>query len=74
YIFAGLLDFGTFQMENAPPTLIPSILLFGTTGTSLSTTTGAFINQYYGLTSVMHALVILYIISIICSILKRTKE
>lgn len=74
YIYAGLLAYGTFQMENAPPTLITTILLFGTTGTALSTTTGAFINQYFGLTSVMHAVVIFYIISISCSILKRTKE
>ncbi|MBK2243410.1 MFS transporter TsgA [Francisella tularensis] len=74
YIYAGLLAYGTFQMENAPPTLITTILLFGTTGTALSTTTGAFINQYFGLTSVMHAVVIFYIISISCFILKRTKE
>ncbi|MFV9984511.1 MAG: MFS transporter TsgA [Francisella endosymbiont of Hyalomma asiaticum] len=69
YIYAGLLAYGTFQMENAPPTLITTILLFGTTGTALSTTTGAFIKQYFGLTSVMHAVVIFYIISFIFVIL-----
>ncbi|MFV9972652.1 MAG: MFS transporter TsgA [Francisella endosymbiont of Hyalomma asiaticum] len=69
YIYAGLLAYGTFQMENAPPTLITTILLFGTTGTALSTTTGAFIKQYFGLTSVMHAVVIFYIISFILVIL-----
>ncbi|WP_082343481.1 MFS transporter TsgA [Francisella persica] len=69
YIYAGLLAYGTFQMENAPPTLITTILLFGTTGTALSTTTGAFIKQYFGLTSVMHAIVIFYIISFILVIL-----
>ena len=69
YIYAGLLAYGTFQMENAPPTLIITILLFGTTGTALSTTTGAFIKQYFGLTSVMHAVVIFYIISFILVIL-----
>ncbi|MEY8768632.1 MFS transporter TsgA [Francisella philomiragia] len=65
YIYAGLLAYGTFQMENAPPTLITTILLFGTTGTALSTTTGAFINKYLGLTNVMHSVVIFYIISFI---------
>ncbi|AFJ43378.1 transporter [Francisella orientalis] len=65
YIYAGLLAYGTFQMENAPPTLITTILLFGTTGTALSTTTGAFINKYFGLTNVMHFVVIFYIISFI---------
>ncbi|APC91184.1 MULTISPECIES: MFS transporter TsgA [Francisella] len=69
YIYAGLLAYGTFQMENAPPTLITTILLFGTTGTALSTTTGAFINQYFGLTSVIHAVVIFYIISFLLVIL-----
>ncbi|WP_407877387.1 MFS transporter TsgA [Francisella sciaenopsi] len=65
YIYAGLLAYGTFQMENAPPTLITTILLFGTTGTALSTTTGAFINKYFGLTNVMHSVVIFYVISFI---------
>ena len=65
YIYAGLLAYGTFQMENPPPTLITTILLFGTTGTALSTTLGAFINKYFGLTAVMHTVIALYIISFI---------
>ncbi|ASG69018.1 MFS transporter TsgA [Francisella halioticida] len=69
YIYAGLLAYGTFQIENAPPTLITTILLFGTTGTALSTTTGAFINKYFGLTSVMHAVVAFYVISFILVVL-----
>ncbi|AJC49541.1 transporter [Allofrancisella guangzhouensis] len=63
YIYAGLLAYGTFQMENPPPTLITTILLFGTTGTALSTTTGAFINKFFGLTTVMNAVIIFYFIS-----------
>ncbi|QIV95822.1 TsgA-like MFS transporter [Allofrancisella inopinata] len=65
YIYAGLLAYGTFQMQNPPPTLITTILLFGTTGTALSTTTGAFINKFFGLTTVMHAVLIFYLISFI---------
>lgn len=61
YIYAGLLAYGTFQMENPPPTLITTILLFGTTGTALSTTLGAFINSYFGLVAVMHTVVAIYI-------------
>jgi TsgA-like MFS transporter len=72
YIYAGLLAYGTFQIEPAPPTLITTILLFGTTGTALSTTTGAFINKYFGLASVMHAVVLFYIISFILVILAVT--
>ena len=67
YIYAGLLAYATFQIENAPPTLITTILLFGTTGTALSTTTGAFINEYFGLTSVIHAIVAFYTMSLIRS-------
>ncbi|AIT10070.1 transporter [Candidatus Francisella endociliophora] len=69
YIYAGLLAYGTFQIEPTPPTLITTILLFGTTGTALSTTTGAFINKYFGLTSIMHAIMIFYIVSFILVIL-----
>jgi TsgA-like MFS transporter len=69
YVYAGLLAYGTFQMENPPPTLITTILLFGTTGTALSTTFGAFINKYFGLSYVMHAVVIFYIISFLLIVL-----
>lgn len=69
YIYAGLLAFGTFQIFDPPPTLITTILLFGTTGTALSTTTGAFINEYFGLTAIMHTIVVLYIISFILIVL-----
>ena len=69
YIYAGLLAYGTFQIKNAPPTLITTILLFGTTGTALSTTTGAFIKEHLGLTVVMHSVIIFYVISLILIIL-----
>ncbi|MFC4892062.1 MFS transporter TsgA [Pseudofrancisella aestuarii] len=69
YIYAGLLAYGTFQMENSPPTLITTILLFGTTGTALSTTTGAFINKYFGLVTVMHSVIFFYLISFILIVL-----
>ncbi|MGQ4002418.1 MFS transporter TsgA [Francisellaceae bacterium CB299] len=69
YIYAGLLAFGTFQMFDPPPTLITTILLFGTTGTALSTTTGAFINKYFGLSAIMHTVVILYVVAFVLIIL-----
>ncbi|GAB4222918.1 MAG: hypothetical protein Kow0076_4880 [Francisella sp.] len=69
YIYAGLLAYGTFQIENAPPTLITTILLFGTTGTALSTTTGAFIKQHFGLGNVINAIILFYILSLVLVIL-----
>ena len=69
YIYAGLLAFGTFQIFNPPPTLITTILLFGTTGTALSTTTGAFINKYFGLSAIMHTVVVLYVIAFVLMVL-----
>lgn len=69
YIYAGLLAYSTFQIEPPPPTLITAVLLFGTTGTAISTTTGAFINKYLGLISVMHSIIIFYAISFILVIL-----
>ncbi len=69
YIYAGLLAFGTFQIFDPPPTLITTILLFGTTGTALSTTTGAFIKKYCGLTAIMHTVVILYVVAFILIVL-----
>jgi TsgA-like MFS transporter len=69
YIYAGLLAFGTFQIFDPPPTLITTILLFGTTGTALSTTTGAFINKYFGLSAIMHTVVVLYVIAFVLIVL-----
>lgn len=65
FVYAGLLAYGTFQMQNPPPTLITTILLFGTTGTALSTTMGAFIKKFYGIVSVMHVVTALYVVALV---------
>ncbi|MFT4694771.1 MAG: TsgA-like MFS transporter [Francisella sp.] len=70
YVYAGLLAYGTFQMKTPPPTLITTILLFGTTGTALSTTLGALILRMSGsLVAVMHSVVIFYFICLIFIVL-----
>lgn len=70
YIYAGLLAYGTFQMQTPPPTLITTILLFGTTGTALSTTLGAYIlRASSSLTTVMQSVVIFYAICLVFIIL-----
>jgi TsgA-like MFS transporter len=70
YIYAGLLAYGTFQMKTPPPTLITTILLFGTTGTAISTTLGATILSISGsLSVVVHSVVLFYLISLILIIL-----
>ena len=70
YVYAGLLAYGTFQMKTPPPTLITTILLFGTTGTALSTTLGAFILRKSGsLVAVMNSVVLFYFICLVFIIL-----
>ncbi len=70
YIYAGLLAYGTFQMKTPPPTLITTILLFGTTGTALSTTLGATILSISGsLSVVVHSVVLFYAVSLVLIIL-----
>ena len=69
YIYAAILAYGTFQLSNPPPTLITTILLFGTTGTALSTATGSYIYKHINITAVMHSVLLFYVICLVLIVL-----